>query len=57
MQLHLTYKKSTKGTHVYEDVESENPEVPTIYIRKYALPDEPPAAITLTIDWEADYEE
>jgi len=35
MQLELNYKKSTKGTHVYENTD-ENAAIPTLYIRKSA---------------------
>jgi len=35
MKLELNYKKSTKGTHVYENTD-EGAAIPTVYIRKTA---------------------
>lgn len=49
IKMKLTLKKSTKGTHVYED-KSEMAVVPSIYIRKHGIPNPPPAFIQLTIE-------
>ena len=48
MEHHMKLTKSTKNTHVYED-DSENSAVPTLYIKKRALPDPPPEQIIVTI--------
>ena len=45
----LNYKKSTKGTHVYEDSTVDAP-VPSLYIKRKALPEDPPKLLTITID-------
>ena len=45
---YMFLKKSTKGTHVYEDKE-ENPAIPTLYVRKDHLPKPPPDRITVVI--------
>ena len=47
----MEWSKSTKGTHVYANNESDTP-VPTIYIKKNALPSEAPKKITLTIEYD-----
>ena len=46
----LTFVKSTKGTHVYG---SELAEAATqsVYIKRTALPEKPPATIMLTLSW------
>ena len=49
--IEMKLTKSTKGTHVYGD-DSENAPVPTLYIKKGALPDKPPAKITVVISHE-----
>ncbi len=49
--LKLKFKKSTKGTHVYED-DSEDAAIPTVYIKRHALPDKPPEKITVTIEYD-----
>ena len=36
MKTTLTFKKSTKGTHVYEDTD-EGTAIPTLYLRKEPL--------------------
>jgi hypothetical protein len=47
----LTFVKSTKGTHVYgSDVADAATQ--SVYIQRSALPEKPPAAITLTLSWE-----
>jgi hypothetical protein len=45
-----TFVKSTKGTHVYG---SNLPEAatPSVYIKRRALPEDPPKLITLTLTW------
>ena len=47
-QIEMTYKKSTKGTHVYED-KSEHAVIPSVYIRKHGLSNTPPDVIILVI--------
>jgi len=47
----MEFSKSTKGTHVYANSEADSP-VSSIYIKRSELPSEPPANITLTIDFE-----
>ena len=47
----MEWSKSTKGTHVYANNESDTP-VPTIYIKKNGLPAEAPRNITLTIEYD-----
>lgn len=49
IEIKMTLKKSTKGTHVYEAPESH---VPTIYIRKEGLPTPAPEEITLRVEVE-----
>ena len=49
MKIVMKFSKSTKGTHVYAD-SSEDAPVPTIYIKRAALPKTPPATVTLTIE-------
>jgi len=49
--IEMKWSKSTKGTHVYANNDSDTP-VPTIYIKKSGLPEEPPKNITLIIDYE-----
>lgn len=51
MQLTLTLSKSTKGTHVYADPLPNAP-VPTLYIKREALPDKPPMTINVVINYE-----
>lgn len=43
----MKWTKATKGTHVYS---SESEIVPTLYIKKEALPKVAPLEITLTIE-------
>lgn len=53
IKIEMKLKKSTKGTHVYEQIDFEdNSEmaVPSVYVRKSALPAVPPAHIFLTIE-------
>lgn len=45
----MTHTKSTKGTHVYGNDDTETP-VPTLYVKRDALPATPPKSITVTIE-------
>lgn len=47
-QLRLTLIKSTKGTHVYGD-DSPEAAIPSVYIKKTALPDPPPKVLAVTL--------
>lgn len=47
----LTFVKSTKGTHVYGSDLADAP-TQSVYIQRTALPEKPPAVITLTLSWE-----
>jgi hypothetical protein len=51
MKFELTLKKSTKGTHVYSN-DSEDSPVPSLYIKKSALPDKPPVKISISINYD-----
>ena len=51
--IRMEWVKSTKGTHVYANDESESP-VSTIYIKKSGLPSDAPRNITVTIEYEAE---
>lgn len=50
--IEMTYKKSTKGTHVFENQEQDTA-ITVLYIKKTAM-DVPPLLIRVTIDtqWE-----
>ena len=48
-QVTLTFKKSTKGTHVYEDVDDDAP-IPTLYIKRGSLPSDPPNILIITVE-------
>jgi hypothetical protein len=43
--------KSTKGTHVYGDSSPDAP-IPSVYIKRAALPSNPPASIEITIGYQ-----
>lgn len=47
----LEWSKSTKGTHVYANNESESL-VSTIYIKRSGLPEEAPRNIMLTLEYD-----
>ncbi|MES2676237.1 MAG: hypothetical protein V4660_18510 [Pseudomonadota bacterium] len=47
----LTLVKSTKGTHVYGS-DLEDAATPSVYVKRSALPEKPPANITLTLSWK-----
>lgn len=46
--INMKLVKSTKGTHVYGDV-SDNAPIPTLYVKRTALPSTPPESIEITI--------
>lgn len=48
-ELTMTFTKSTKGTHVYNNGD-DGAAIPTLYIKRAALPATPPATITVTIE-------
>ena len=48
--LAMTLTKSTKGTHVYGDSSDDAP-IPTVYVKKGALPDKPPQTIELIVKY------
>ena len=48
----LDFKKSTKGTHVYEEITPGSGEITSqVYIKRSALPSDPPAKICITMDF------
>lgn len=47
----LTFVKSTKGTHVYGSDLSDAP-MPSVYIKRNALPEIPPKVIVVTLSWD-----
>ena len=49
--LELKFKKSTPGTHVYEDT-ADDAAIPSVYIKKHALPTKPPETVKVTIEYE-----
>lgn len=50
INVELSLVKETKNTYVYAAATSESDDiVPTLYIKKCAFPDLPPAHITITI--------
>lgn len=49
LELKMTLKKSTKGTHVYE---KQGSDIPTVYIKKGGLPTPAPQEITLRVEVE-----
>lgn len=44
----LTFHKSTKNTHVYVNLADDTP-IPSLYIKRAALPTTPPVNITVTV--------
>lgn len=44
----MTFKRSTKGTHVYINEEEHTP-IPTLYIKRDSLADAPPVEIEVKI--------
>jgi hypothetical protein len=54
IEIKMSYKKSTKGTHVYEAPDTA---IPSVYIRREHLPTPAPSGLTLVIkDFKADDE-
>jgi len=49
----MEWVKSTKGTHVYSNDEADTP-VTSIYVKRNGLPTDPPAQISLTIEYEVE---
>jgi len=49
--LELTFVKSTKGTHVYGSDLPDAP-MPSVYIKRTALPETPPKVIVVTVSWD-----
>lgn len=49
----LALTKSTKGTIVYGDL-SPDAAIPSVYIKKSALPETPPPQITITLEWSGE---
>ncbi len=47
----LDYTKSTKQTFVYSD-NSDDPIVPTLYIRRAEMPKKPPEKVTISVEFE-----
>jgi hypothetical protein len=47
----LTFVKSTKGTHVYGSDLADAP-LPSVYIKRSALPETPPKVIVVTLSWD-----
>jgi hypothetical protein len=48
-KIEMTFKKSTKGTHVYESNDTEAC-ITQLYIKKHGLPAVPPVFITITLE-------
>jgi hypothetical protein len=49
IEMTLTLKKSTKGTHVYAN---EDAYITQVYIRKEGLPTPPPQTVKITVEAE-----
>lgn len=47
--IEMKLTKSTKGTHVYSNVEADIA-IPSLYIKKAALPNQPPETIKVSIE-------
>lgn len=45
----MKFEKSTPGTYVFKEEETDNPKVPSLYIRKSAFKGEPPKSLTVTV--------
>jgi len=52
LEVTLEYSKATKNTHVYAD-KAANAPIPTLYIKKTDMPDEAPAEIVVSVNWDA----
>lgn len=48
IEIDMMLVKSTKNTHVYNN-DSPKASIPTLYVKKEALPAPPPGAITVTV--------
>ncbi len=46
----MQFTKSTKNTHVYKN-DKDDAAIPSLYIKKSALPDEPPSFVNITIEF------
>jgi hypothetical protein len=49
--IEVTFVKSTKGTHVYGSDVTDAP-LPSVYIKRAALPETPPKVIVVTLSWD-----
>lgn len=51
----FNFKRSTKGTHVFEEVDAKGEPIKeaigSLYIQRSKLAGEPPASITVTVNW------
>ena len=53
IMIQMALKKSTKGTHVYEETaEPGTRKIPSVYIKRTALPSPPPATITMEVRFD-----
>lgn len=57
MKVLMKYRKSTKGTYVFNEVLEdgrepalEHTKIPSLYIRRSAFPGEPPRSIAVTVE-------
>jgi hypothetical protein len=50
--IQMQFKKETPGTYVYVEISSGTtpPSIPTVYIKKYAVGENPPQKIQVTIE-------
>lgn len=46
------FKKDTKGTYVYEELDEILPKVGTIYVKKHTLGPTAPEKLTVTLEWK-----
>lgn len=55
-KVELTLEKSTRHTHVYQDtrerVAGGSAPVPSLYIKKNKLPEDPPEKVVVTVEWD-----
>ena len=51
IEIKMTLKKSTKGTHVYEEINADPTarSIPSVYIRRSAFDGTPPQTIVMTV--------
>lgn len=45
----LVFKKSTKGTHVYEEQDGKGEITSQVYVKRSLFPGEPPPKIEITV--------